>query len=128
MTRCEKIKETLDGMGTAELIAVHDNYCDASGNMDDYIYNMDEFDEICAGMTPWKVARAAYCSGKFCPAHDYFWFNGYGNLESDDFTPSIIYIDDIAEYIDRNDNSLYSDDIQEVLDEYEGEDDETESA
>ena len=121
MTRYEKIKETLENMDTAELVYAHNSYCDATNSMDDYIYNMDEFDEILSGMTPWEVARAAYYSGKFCPAHDYFWFNGYGNLESDDFTQRIIYIDDIAEYIDRNEDSLYNDDIQEVLDEYEEE-------
>lgn len=50
---------------------------------DDVIYSMDEFDEVTCGMTAWEVARAAFY-GDFCPAHDFFKFNAYGNLESMD--------------------------------------------
>ena len=128
MTRYEKIKNALDEMGTAEIIAIHNTYCDASNNMDDYIYDMGEFDEIMGNMTAWEVARACYYGHEFCPAHDYFRFNGYANLESFDFAPdgnSGVYTSDIAEFIDREENALDNDEIQEILDEYEeGENDE----
>lgn len=128
MTRYEKIKNALDEMGTAEIIAIHNAYCDASNNMDDYIYDMGEFDEIMGNMTAWEVARACYYGHEFCPAHDYFRFNGYANLESFDFAPggnSGVYTSDIAEFIDREENALDNDEIQEILDEYEeGENDE----
>lgn len=119
MTRYEAIKEALDNMNAADLVYIHNEYCDAVNACDDRIYSMEEFDEIMTGFTPWEIARAAYYSGKFCPAHEWFWFNGYGNLESDDFTPGNIYTSDIAEYIDRESDSLYNDEIQEILDEYE---------
>ena len=105
MTRYEKIKSVLEGMDTAEIIAVHNEYCNETNNMDDYIYAMCEFDEIMNGMEPWEIARACFYGHEFCPAHDYFRFNGYANLESFDFAPegnSGIYISDIADYIDRN--------------------------
>lgn len=111
------ITEIIDAMDDSEKISLHNEYCSETNNMDDYIYSMDEFDEIMDGMKPWEIARAAYYSGKFCPAHDYFWFNGYGNLESDDFCPSIIYPSDIADYIVRNDDDMGNDEIREVLDE-----------
>lgn len=117
MTRYEAIKEALDNMSDADLVYIHNEYCYAVNACDDHIYSMEEFDEIMSGTTPWEIARAAYYSGKFCPAHDWFWFNGYGNLESDDFAPSNIYKDDIAKYIYENEDALYNDEIQEILDE-----------
>lgn len=128
MTRYEKIKSVLEDMDTAEIIAVHNEYCNETNNMDDYIYEMGEFDEIMGSMEPWEIARACFYGHEFCPAHDYFRFNGYANLESFDFAPegnSGIYISDIADYIDRNEDALNNDEIQEILDEYEeGENDE----
>ncbi len=126
MTRFESIKEVLDGLSTSDLVQVHNAYCENDRNMDDYIYRMEEFDEIMDGSTPWEVARAAYYSGKFCPAHDYFWFNGYGNLESADFPGNQIFTEDIAAYIDRTENALYNDEIQDVLNEYEEDEEEME--
>ena len=114
MTRYKKIKSALDEMSTAELVNTHNEYCNSIDYMDDYVYSMDEFDEIMSSQSPWEIARCAYY-GNFCPAHDYFWFNGYGNLCSADFQPDIIRTEDIAEYIDANDDALNSDDIAEIL-------------
>lgn len=114
MTRYEKIKAALDEMSTAELIGIHNEYCYAADYLDDHIYSMDEFDDIMSGQSPWEIARCAYY-GDFCPAHDYFWFNGYANLCSADFEPDIISTEDIAQYIDDNDDDLGNDDIAEIL-------------
>ena len=110
-------------MSTAELVNVHNAYCDAANYMDDYIYSMDEFDEIMGNQSPWEIARCAFY-GDFCPAHDYFWFNGYANLCSADYQPEIINTEDIAEYIDKNDDDLGDADLAEILD---GEEDEKDS-
>ena len=114
MTRYKKIKTALDEMSTAELTNIHNEYCNSIDYMDNYVYSMDEFDEIMSSLSPWEIARCAYY-GNFCPAHDYFWFNGYGNLCSADFQPDIISTEDIAEYIDANDDALNNDDIAEIL-------------
>lgn len=128
MTRYDAIKNALEKMCTADIIAVHNEYCDSSNNTDDYIYSMDEFDDIMGGMLPMDIVRAAFFGHEFNPTNNYFWFNGYANLESFDFAPggnSCVYISDIAKYIDRNDDALNNDDIQAILDEYEeGENDE----
>lgn len=119
----ELLIECMENMGASELVDLHNSYCDAAGYPDNWIYRMNEFDEIMQGSSPWEVARGAYYSGKFCPANDYFWFNGYGNLESDDFPHGgeydPIYLDDIADYIERERDSLCNDDIQDILDEWE---------
>ena len=113
----DKLRELLESMSDGDIITVWNEYQN-NVNGENQIYNMSDFDELLNDMSPWEIARAAYYSGKFCPAHDYFWFNGYGNLESSDFPTDNIYIDDIVDYIINNNDSLYNDDIQEVLDEY----------
>lgn len=117
MTRYEKIKEALEAMDTSDIISIHNEYCNAANFPDNYIYCMDEFDDIMQGRTPWEIARCCYYDD-FCPAHDYFRFNGYANLESFDFAPSKnsgIFIDDIADYIDRTEDTLNNADIEEIL-------------
>ena len=125
MTRYEKIKEVLnnmiENMEIKELLQIHNEYCVNSNHFDDYIYNMDQIDEELEGCTPHRIACMTYYSGKFCPAHSYFWYNGYGNLESSDYPLDKIYIDDIADYIYQTENSLLNSDIQDILDETEEE-------
>lgn len=119
MDRYGMIKDVLESMGTMDIIDIHNRYCEESNNMDDYIYSMGEFDEIMNGMAPWEVARACFYSHEFCPAHDYFRFNGYANLESFDYAPggnSGIYIEDIAEFIDREENALDCPEIEQIFD------------
>lgn len=117
MTRYEMIKELLDNMCDDELIAIHNEYCSSSNNMDDYIYRMEEFDEIMQNYTPWELARCCYFGKEFNPCHEYFQFNGYANLESADYIGGNIqvYTSDIAQYIDDNDDALYNDEIEKIL-------------
>lgn len=122
MTRYEKIREAIDEMHGAEIVDLHNEYCYANNALDDHIYSMEEFDEIMSGMTPREIARAAYYFGKFCPACDWFWFNGYGNLESGDFVPDIIDMDAIAKYIDENGDDLGNSDIADILEDDENDD------
>lgn len=121
-SRYERLCETLHDMSTAELVFAHNEYCEAAGYMEDWIYSMDEFDDIMSGQSPWEIARCAYYSGKFCPAHNWFWFNGYGNLESDDFAPDIICIPDIARYVDRTENTLDCDELYCIVHDEEDDD------
>ena len=121
-SRYERLCEALNDMSTAELVFVHNEYCESAGYMDNWIYSMGEFDEIMSGQSPWEIARCAYYSGKFCPAHDWFWFNGCGNLESDDFVPDIICIPDIARFVDRTENTLDNDELYCIVHDEEDDD------
>ena len=49
----------------------------------DYLefYDMDSFNDIMNGLDPDELARRIF-HGDFNPNHEYFEFNGYGNLES----------------------------------------------
>ena len=53
-----------------------------NGNLD-YLefYDMDCFNELMHGLEPDELARRIF-HGDFNPNHEYFEFNGYGNLES----------------------------------------------
>ena len=120
MTLEEKVREAIENLSNDEAVSLWDEYCSEDGRMDDYIYSMNEFDEIMGDMTPLDVARTCFY-GDFCPADDYFWFNGYANLESSDF-PSMddkspFYAKELATWIIKNENALYCDEIQEILDE-----------
>ena len=117
MTLYEQIKNALKNMDINDLVNIHNEYCDAANYPDNRIYSMEEFDELMSGSTPWEIARSAFY-GDFRPCDDYFYFNGYGNLASFDYigednTP--IYIDDIAEYIEREGDDLWNDEIKDIL-------------
>ena len=117
MTRYETIREALEAMSAQEIINIHNAYCEATNTTNYYIYAMDDFDEIMEGLTPTDIAWRIYC-GDFNPNREYFWFNGYANLESSDYAPDIIFIDDIARYIDEEDDDLQSLTIEEILEDY----------
>lgn len=116
----ERLQDLFNTMTTDEMIYIHNNYCDAVNAYDDRIYLMDEFDEIMDGVKPWEIAWSVFF-GSFNPTYDYFKFNGYGNLESvyEYELKDYIDIDEIIDYIINNDDALYNDDVQEILDEFE---------
>lgn len=118
LTRNDRIMECLENMDSYDLVYLHNQYCEATNCPDDYIYLMEEFDEIMSSEEPWEIARKCFYGHEFNPNHEWFYFNRYGNLESFDWihdgTP--IYREEIADYIDQNDNPLDNDEIAAILD------------
>lgn len=95
----EQIMETLESMGTKELVEVHNKYCDAYNDMDNIIYeNDDYFLETYFMERPAELARSIQY-GDYRYSDDYVQFNGYGNLESFDYTDGHVFLSDIANYI-----------------------------
>lgn len=126
--RYEAIENTLRNMRTDELVSVWNEYCNAENYPDDYVYSMDEFDEQCEYMKPWEVVRAAFY-GDFRPCDNYFSYNGYANFISFNYAEEEncpIDLDSLADYVDENDDALYSRELQDVLDEYPEDEDEDE--
>lgn len=95
----EQIMETLESMGTKELVEVHNKYCDAYNDMDNIIYeNDDYFLETYFMERPAELARAIqYGDYRYCD--DYVQFNGYGNLDSFNYTDGHVFLSDIANYV-----------------------------
>ena len=129
----EKILEVLKGMEDGDLISVWNEYCDKCNMYDDRIYYMEEIDDLFSGQDVTYILNRAFFghdqwsdNSEFNPNRAYFTFNGYGNLISLDWISYNEYadsfgdcIDDSAlvDYIVENNDSLYNDDIQNVLDE-----------
>ena len=85
-----------------------------NGSFETYtLYNMDDFDTIMEGYTPTEVVQRTFF-GDFNPNGDYFYFNGYANLESiyewemeDHFEP---ILDEIIDSMIYNYDDIYIDD------------------
>ena len=117
MEKRRKLVDYINSMKTGEIVELHNCYCEAAGYEDDRIYSMYELDEILEGRTPTDILSRGFY-GDFRPQHDFFWFNGYGNLESADYIDYMpIFAIDIANYILSKEDSLGNDEIQEMLDE-----------
>ena len=116
MEKREKLVDYINSMKTDEIVELHNSYCEAAGYEDDHIYSMYELDEILDGRTPTDIlCRSFY--GNFNPRHDFFWFNNSCNLVSADYITDIdVSVDDIADYILSEEDSLGNDEIQEILD------------
>ena len=124
MEKRKKLVDYINSMKTDEIVALHNDYCEAAGYDNDHIYSMYELDELLEGRTPTDILSMGFY-GDFRPHHDFFWFNGYGNLESADYiTDMPIFAIDIANYILSEEDSLGDDEIQYILDEEEENDDE----
>lgn len=116
MEKREKLVEYINNLDDDELIELHNSYCEAAGYEDDRVYSTDELDEILDGRTPTDILSMGFY-GDFRPQHDFFWFDGYGNLKSADYiTDMPIYAIDIANYVLSEKDSLGNDEIQEILD------------
>ena len=97
----EQIKEFLQDLDDEELKQIWNDYCNANSYSDDFVYDMDEFDDIMSNSTPTDIVNRIFY-GDFKPCHEYFSFNGYANLVSSDYLDDLIHISDLAEYIYNN--------------------------
>ena len=97
----EQIKNFLENeIDDIQLKQIWNDYCDTYCG-DDFVYDMDEFDDIMSNSTPTDIADRIFY-GDFKPCHKYFKFNVYANLVSSDYLEDLIHISDLAEYIYNN--------------------------
>jgi len=70
-------------MDSEDIFQLNNSYCYSTNCFDDLLYELydDNINEIMEGKEPIEIIRmTAY--GDFNYSHDYFRFDGYGNLES----------------------------------------------
>ena len=99
-----------------------------NGSFETYtLYDMDDFDLVMEGYTPTEVVQRTFF-GCFNPNDDYFFFNGYANLESinewemeghfepilDEIIDSMIYHYDDLYINDNNLNCLVGEYLEEM--------------
>lgn len=77
----EEVKKIIFGYSNADVVALHNDAVCHYNMHDNYIYSMEEFDNMNSVYAPWEITRMAFF-GDFRPCDDYFYYNGYGNLES----------------------------------------------
>lgn len=118
MEKRQKLVDYINGMDTDEKIALHNSYCDAANCMDDYIYEMDELEEVLDSVDKWELVDMIRF-GDFDFMKDFWQINGYGNLDSYGAWELPIFASDIADYILSEEDSLGNDKIQDILDEEE---------
>lgn len=114
MKTLNEIKEYLENLSDSDLLMLWNEY--QNENCGDYIYDMEEFDEIFSNVEPSEISRRCYF-GDFNPNDAYFVFNGYANLESSNYLDDLVDIDDLARFIYDNDDDLNDDDLRDFLDE-----------
>lgn len=117
----DEIKELLESDDDL-LNEVVVNYLEENNWTNDIWIDMDNFDEYMSGLSPIEIAQRVFY-GDFYPNHNYFKFNGYDNVVSSDYLDYKDYLDDVLNYISREE---YSDnmEIQEIIDKYEDIEDE----
>ena len=99
---------------------------------DDKIHLMEELNDFFEGTEPEEVLRRAFYGYDepvnkdeerlpFNPNRNYFYFNGYGNLVSIDEVDYSDYLDEyfIQEIIDNRYNLSLSSGAEDIIDEYE---------
>lgn len=108
---------------------------------DNRLEPMEDLDELYHGQDVTEILNRAYFGhdddswheengekvyGPFCPNREYFYFNGYGNLVSTDFKNYSDFLneDTIQDIIDHEGKLTLSDGAQDIIDNYEEEEEE----
>ena len=117
MEERKKLVDYINSLDDDKMVALHNAYCCASGGADSCIYRTYDLDELLEGRTPTDILCMSFY-GNFNPRDRFFWFNGYGNLESTGYAVDApIFAIDIANYILSEKDSLGNDKIKDILDE-----------
>jgi len=100
-TQLTELEYQLLKLSDSDLLIAWNIRCDILQYMDDSIFNMDEFNELMSGFEPIYIAMRIFY-GDFSPNHDFFMFNGYGNLVSFDYLFSHVDFQNFALEISEN--------------------------
>lgn len=108
----------IDELMDSPEVCDYNDYFSENGYEDDYIYDMDSFDECMENIAPSTLACMIHF-GEFNPTDNYFKFNGYGNLVSFD------YVDIAMKYWEKDvktyllETRCIDSDIEELIDDSE---------
>lgn len=126
------IKDTIEDMDRDRKVSLWNEYCDKTCRYDDCIEYMDSLPELFDTSSAdglFNLLNRFYFGhdsndekSNACPNRDYFTFNGYGNIITTDYPEDFMDIDELAEYIVDNNDPLYDDDIEKLLEDPENED------
>ena len=126
MTKTEfaiKVNNTLWELKDNELVSVWNEFCDRNSYTEDHIYSMDEFDEHYRDSTPSDIVNDI--DPNFDTGDDFFRPTQYGTVSFTTATDNIdkYELGDLSNYIVDNLDALGCEELQEIIDEYEDEED-----
>jgi hypothetical protein len=101
----EKFEEYFNNLGDWDQLNIYNEYADA--NCYKRVYSMSEFNEVMQGLEPMDIALQVRF-GDFNPNHDFFIFNGYGNVESIEWLHRWIEVDELADWYEDKEHVLTS--------------------
>lgn len=120
----ERIEDYLNGLSDSDAVQIWNEYCDSAGYYDDRIEDFDELTINELFSSPYDALRASYY-GEVDFTHDYFQFNGYGNIITG-YVSDFADWEDVANYAVTNDEDFGDSDIRDILDEEMNEEEEEE--
>lgn len=114
------IREYLKETDSNSLFSIINDIYNETGELESLVWNyMDEFDEMCSGMEPHKIANCIFY-GDFRPNDNYFRFDNLGNFESCDYIELDNYdIDEIIEAVETMPEMSIPSDIKDIIEEEE---------
>jgi hypothetical protein len=104
--REEIFKDIISSLEDYDVLSIYnDGYC--SYYPDNYIYDNDEFtiNDLMCGKSPFDILNEA-SGGYWKSYHDYFHFDGYGDMVSFDDIFTVIDLDELAEFCVRNPSEI----------------------
>lgn len=123
MTKAERIVEYFENhIPESDMVQIHNKYCELTHNMDDYIYQMWEIDDMFAGKSVVEIindSRDINIDNKYLCETLYGWesFDWYCDC-------SVSCMEDIANYCVRNDYDFNDAEIFDILNNEEEEENE----
>lgn len=118
MSKYEKIMDLLKEEGPETLMWLHNTYC-ARNHYDDYIYPMNDVEEMLEGCSLRRVLRKV-AHKDFNMRDRFFQMTNTKFVSFDDIEDgNQMYFDDIVQYIIDNDDDLGDVCIREILEEEE---------
>lgn len=127
----EMILDVLREMNDNEIATIWNEYCREVYRYDDEIMTDYEMEEYAKTQDVMNILNRFYFGNddgqentSANPNRNFFTFNGYGNIISFDYIYNkyadefyYVDVDEMIDYIIENEDSLYCDEIQSILDE-----------
>lgn len=109
----EILEEIITDMDDDNLLSFWNEYCDSYGCYEDRIYYYEELDDLCYGMSATEVLD------KFSDLNGCtYWKDGIYGAEALDYVSEGVDVDDIVDYIFRNEDDFGNVEIEEAIEEY----------
>lgn len=109
----ERMEEVIRDLSSWQLVCLNNEYCNQSGYMDDYIYDMEEFDYFFSSYSPLELAEKL-CRSDFDPSNDFYMETIYG-VESFNDPSDHVSVEEIARYCIRNEEGFHITEVEDFL-------------